>query len=158
MRYFIVGNINNFSAFKFEIFLGKKNRSSNKRLKQILRQFPKSKLKLSTVNIDKSGTVLKDGLYSSKSVNNSVILCTNKLYYKIIKVKKFNGNIKIFAQELKRLTSFYNYPISSKLLNIVVAESQSSQVTQLSINDVLHKCCGFQMSNSVIIFPFLNKF
>ena len=151
------GNLDKFSAFKFENYLGKLKktvRSANKPLKQIIRRLPNIPDKRTSATLGRSGKIKINGIYLSKSVRDSVFL-RDKSYYKIVGTKVANGTLMVEARKFRKTNSFFDYPFSSLSVGVVVAENLSDETFTIAVEEC-RKCCSFPNFDSFIIFPFLN--
>lgn len=163
------GALDNFSAFPFENYLGqlkKLVRTPNKPLQQICRRLHE----LDNVSLDKSqstayepklqfehvnGPVLKNFQKQFKRVSlSNYILCTYSSSVSdsycftneyVIQVENIVTNtnsekITVIGKYFKHMSSFYQSPFESKLLNIYLVSDLSEEYKSCLLTDIKGKC------------------
>ncbi|XP_035716752.1 uncharacterized protein LOC110861074 isoform X1 [Folsomia candida] len=173
------GDLNSFSAFPFENFLGKiKNliKGSHLPLQQVYRRIieqqknevsmlPHTATKNSVTfsNAKKNNScafkkiVFRDSIISNKSPDNIILLKTGE----VVEVSHFvknatDGNVigRVFTSK----NNFFEYPCNSSIVNIFEVDSATSPINTFNISDVQFKCVALKRKNKIIVIPQLHNF
>ncbi|OXA45147.1 hypothetical protein Fcan01_20218 [Folsomia candida] len=157
------GNLDSFSAFKFENHLGQLKRlvrSSNQPLQQIHRRI----VEREQVNIhsdcqnDKTVTI-KYAEVEDVSPNNLVLL-NNGTLVSVRKILNDNSGQFVIGRQFKTLASLFEYPCDSKLLQIfkVKLSDLSQSDKKHSASNIKYKCVAiYKKADTFGIFPLLHS-
>lgn len=174
------GALDNFSAFKFENYLGylkKKVRSPYKPLQQVGNRISETDFKPSKmcngINYShehfqgpippcyrgKQYSKLDFGTYllQLKSSADCYCMLRNKTVMQISNIIVLHGNTPaLFGSMFSHHEKFYDYPCDSTNLDIFLATEMSSQLTIIDVQDVLCKCFVIPIFDKFAIFPLLH--
>lgn len=165
------GHLDNFSAFKFENFLGftkRLVRSPKQPIKQVVRQLLQRKeLTLSisapeSIAAEKTNRSLKTVCFNQSKLSctypNNFVLLTDKCIGKIENIYCENGDIYLNISVVS-VSSISNYPCESAIIGgykINITQTQTSRTVKLE--DVVQKCVVFQTkSNKFMVYTILHS-
>jgi hypothetical protein len=160
------GQLDSFSAFKYENYLGKLKRlirSAKEPLKQLHRRLEEIEHAEKSI-VPKSEKIHPDKIYfnnfviKTKAPDNFILTKQDDLI-KVTEIQVRNNQHKIKGLKFRRLKSAFSYPCESSKLDIykVRATDTIDILCEVELCEIKFKCAAFPTGNKLIIVPLLHS-
>lgn len=175
----LYGQLDNFSAFKFQSYMSKIKSMKNSRypLQQIynrviedrklpyvekISNFPCFQEDISLVSNEngKIYTYYRKLTYENFTISlcqrNNCVLLKNSSYMLISNIYKNNNNIKIVGKILQNVSNFVTKPSFSLAIKVIDIH-EISEISTYDIKDIQAKCVILPFNNKFVVIPILHK-